>query len=330
MDKYTKNSVTRFYSNYYSETTYDGYAADTQEGARTKGDAVLSISPSEKNRYYIFQKHLKLYKYAYIVDDNGNVHKENNPLLFEGAIFDGEFKGQTVNDNPNETAKNEITQAFNEGKLKKGDLIVLDGDVVKYGTNPSSDEFYYFVVDYYMPTTGGNGKQVQYAVARMGSEFGSGIVEHEGTKLPKGDFLSWYDQSGQNSEVYNYDDTIPASKLSSGDWILVTKIGGLRIGDLHQNIQLKTENKTNTSKSYYLPIIADDSSTEGSDAIFNVYLGNNGLLTYSKDRFELPLAGGIGVVIIYVIGISLIIGSIIYFKTKYSKKSTKRNKTGSL
>ncbi len=316
----SEDDYLNFFSNYYSESTYDGYIADIQDDARTKGDAFLTLSPSINNRYYIFQKNLKLYSHAYIIGDNGQVKEVSDPLNFDGANFDGVYKGQTENNQPNSTAQTAIKNAFNNQELKKGDIIVLEEDVVKYGTNPSSDAFYYFAIDYFMPASNGTGKEVQYVVARKGSEFGSGIVEHEGTKLPKGDFLSWIDESGKNSKTYGFEEEIPKDIESKGNWVLATKIGGLRIGDLHQSILKKENNITNTSKSYYLPIIADDPSTIGSDAILNAYLGNNGLLTYRLDELAIPDTGGKGIAIIIIFGSLFIIESITLIIKKYHKK----------
>ncbi len=318
LKKYTsEDDYLSFFSNYYSETTYDGYTADTQDDARTKGDAVLSISPSMDNRYYVFQKNLKLYQHAYIIGKDGQVEEEHNPLNFEGADFDGVYDGKTEGNKPNDEGLKSIQEVFERNELNEGDIIFLSGDTVSYGTEPSSDAFYYFAIDYFMPTEDGKGKQVQYVVARKGSEFGSGIAENPGAKLPKGDFLSWIDVTGQNQKTYNFEDNIPEDIESSSNWVLATKIGGLRIGDLHQSILRKKENKTGTSKSYYLPIIADDPSTIGSDAILDAYLGNNGLLTYKIEKWAIPDAGSIGMIATTIIGITLIIiSSLLYKKRK--------------
>ena len=86
--------------------------------------------------------------------------------------------------------------------------------------------------------------------------------------------LVWWDRQ-------KYGDTISEEELKGeSKWILGTKIGGLRIGDLHQGVQKKSENTTETSKSYYLPLIAADKSRAGYDAILNGYLGNNGVIRY--------------------------------------------------
>ncbi len=313
--KYTnENDEISFYSNYYSATTYDGYTADTQEDARTKGDTVLSISPNMKNRYYVFQKNLMIYSHAYIIGADGQVKEESDPLNFEGADFDGVYDGKTEDNKPDETGLKSIKEAFEKNELKEGDIIFLSGDTVSYGTDPSSDDFYYFAIDYFVPTEDNKGKQVQYVVARKGSEFGSGIAENPGAKLPKGDFLSWIDASGRNQETFDFSANIPEDTKSSGTWVLATKIGGLRIGDLHQSILRKQDNNTNTSKSYYLPIIADDLTTEGYDAILDAYLGNNGLLTYKIEKWEIPAAGSIGTIIIILLGITLIILSSLLYK----------------
>ena len=302
----TKDGYLNFYSNYYSNTIYDGYTADTLDGARTRGDSVTTFSPSEGNRYYVYQKNLKLYKYAYVIGENGEVTLEDSPKLFAGSDFDGEFVGKTENGEINKTAYDAIQEAFKEGKLRTGDIITLKDDVVKYGESPSSDDYYYFIIDYFVPTEDGKGALENYVVSRKGSEFGSGILQDAGDKIAEGDFLSWIDITGTSSNVYNYNDIIPEAERVNGDWVLVTKIGGLRIGDLHQNIQLKSENRTATSRSYFLPVIVDDLSNEGYDAILNTYLGNNGLIKYEIVKYLLPESGGIGTIIFIISGICLL------------------------
>ena len=313
-----KDGYLYFYSNYYSSNNYNDYTADIQDVARSRGDALSTMSPSASNRYYIFQNNLKIYKYAYVIGDNGEVVKESNPKFFDGTDYDGEYVGKTENDQINETAKNTLKQAFNEGKLTKGDIITLTGDVITYGENPSSDNYYYFVIDYYMPTTNGEGTLKQYVVTRKGAEFGSGLLDG---KLPKGDFLSWCDISGNNIEKYDYDDEIPADKLADANWILVTKIGGLRTGDLHQSISLKYENKTGTSESYYLPIISGTLSSIGSDVILNTYLGNNGLIKY---KFNIDGPNTKDIVTLFII--FFIINSTLLLVLLYRKKYFKKNK----
>ena len=313
-----KDGYLYFYSNYYSSNNYNDYTADIQDVARSRGDALSTMSPSASNRYYIFQNNLKIYKYAYVIGDNGEVVKESNSKFFDGTDYDGEYVGKTENDQINETAKNTLKQAFNEGKLTKGDIITLTGDVITYGENPSSDNYYYFVIDYYMPTTNGEGILKQYVVTRKGAEFGSGLLDG---KLPKGDFLSWCDISGNNIEKYDYDDEIPADKLADANWILVTKIGGLRTGDLHQSISLKYENKTGTSESYYLPIISGTLSSIGSDVILNTYLGNNGLIKY---KFNIDGPNTKDIVTLFII--FFIINSTLLLVLLYRKKYFKKNK----
>ncbi len=306
LEKNTKDGILYFNSNYYSNTLYDGYTADTQDGARTKGDAFLSASPSILNRYYIFQKNLKLYTKAYKVE-NGELKEltEDEAKNFEGHTYYGELSSIAE-------AQNKLSNG-----LKEGDVITLETDVVTYENKSqyNGDSYYYIVAEYYMPTNDGKGKMVQYIVSRKGTEFGSGLLDG---KLPKGDFLCWYDANGKNSETYNYNETIPSDKQADANWVLATKIGGLRIGDLHQSILLKDENKTGTSTSYYLPIIADDLSTEGSDVIFDIYLGNNGLLTYKL--IDNPNTNDIIIFLIIVFTINSILLLVLFIRKKYFKK----------
>ncbi len=101
--------------------------------------------------------------------------------------------------------------------------------------------------------------------------------------------------------------------LNSGEWVVCAKPGGLRVGDLAQNVQEKggaystpqeqetikkyvderykgvdtaaslnwgyyAQNVTRTANNYYVPTIGQTSNIEHSDIKVNVYLGNNGRL----------------------------------------------------
>lgn len=58
----TKDGKVYFYSNYFSDTKYKDYT-DGDEVSR--GDAVVTFSPSEANRYYVFQGSPKVYECGY-------------------------------------------------------------------------------------------------------------------------------------------------------------------------------------------------------------------------------------------------------------------------
>ncbi len=76
---------------------------------------------------------------------------------------------------------------------------------------------------------------------------------------------------------------------------VATRPGGIRIGDMSSNIQTKGEydeitgkfsaNATNTSNSYYLPTISENSGT-GENVIINNYLGNNGRLEIANQMLH--------------------------------------------
>ncbi len=74
-----ENNNIYFISNWYSNTPYTGYTSDEAQSYRTRGDAAVTFSPGEKNRYYIFQKSLPLTAHAYrVADADGNVTPVDN------------------------------------------------------------------------------------------------------------------------------------------------------------------------------------------------------------------------------------------------------------
>ena len=301
--EHIKDGELYLYSNYYTNSVYDKYISDTQE-AESRGDPLITLSPGSTNRYYIFQKNLILYKEAYLVEEGGNLKRITNEdaLYFEGKKYDGEYSGMTVNGQPNQEALNSIKDALSKNEVTVGEVITLKDDIIKYGQNPNSDEFYFIAGDYYIPKPDNKGEKVQILVSRKGSEFGSGF---SGETVKRGEYVCWVDSSGRYEETYDFDATIPTDR-NNGNWILATKIGGLRVGDLHQCIGRKTLNETGTSKNYYLPTIGG-TTNDTNDISLNTYLGNNGIIKYKVDTWEIPEAGGSGVAIYIISGMLLII-----------------------
>ena len=70
------------------------------------------------------------------------------------------------------------------------------------------------------------------------------------------------------------------------DWSVATRTGGIRVGDMFNNMQAKggggdltdgyyAGNKTKTANNYYIPTLSEK-STAGNGLVINNYLGNNG------------------------------------------------------
>ncbi len=319
-----KDGELYLYSNYYTGSVYDKYISDTQE-AESRGDPLVTFSPGSTNRYYIFQKNLALYKEAYKVEEGGNLTRITNDdaLFFEGEGYDGEYPGATENGNPNEEAVNAIRVAIASGDITAGQVVTLKGDTIKYGENPNSNDFYFIAGDYYVPTGGNRGKKVRLLVSRRGAEFGSGFSEES---VKRGEYVCWIDSTETYKETYDFDATIPQDKRD-GNWILATKIGGLRVGDLHQSIGRKENNETNTSKNFYLPTVGGITE-DTNDISLNTYLGNNGIIKYKVDTWEIPEAGGIGTAIYIVSGMLLMIIPSLLYKRNCFKFQERRKENG--
>ena len=254
-----KDSIVYFYSNYYSNTSYDGYVTDTQE-SRTRGDAIFSFSPSPANRYYAYQRPLELYK----VKDTDK--KGSNGVYEEIDLSD-----------------NETFKKFKEER-----------ETIKESSNFTANDWYYVILEYYVPNknepiyekengvenkekiVGYKGTKKRVAISRQGKEFGSGL---EGD-FSNGEFLSWYSPSKHVWEPYSKQK--PTYDSSITDWVVATRPGGLRVGDMAQSVIRKTSNTTSTASNTYLPTISSNStgatSKQESNIIVDSYLGNNGRL----------------------------------------------------
>ncbi len=145
-------------------------------------------------------------------------------------------------------------------------------ELVKSADEISSSSWYYIIIDYYMP---GAREQVHLAVAREGKEFGSGFGDGA---VKAGEYLEWY---SEKTGKYAPFEVGAAAPTDADDYVVATRPGGLRTGDLAQNLRGKQNNSTETAYNYYLPTIS--TSTTGferrdNNVIINIFLGNNGRL----------------------------------------------------
>ncbi len=147
----------------------------------------------------------------------------------------------------------------------------------------SSDKWYYMILDYYTSTGNGKGKKTYLAVTRKGEEFGSGISG----EINPGEFLVWYNLKDEeapfdeNTRAFNNG----VKPEEDGEWVLATKPGGLRTGDMAQHLLSKTNNRTNTSYNVNIPVVS--SSTDASNIVIDNYLGNNGRIVLPNRLLEI-------------------------------------------
>ncbi len=226
-----------FLSNYYSNTGYSDYVSDTFN-SRSRGDANSTFSPSTDNRYYAFQKPIILYK----VDDNELQKDANGNVLYQEKTLTDDY----------------ATFIGSHSAIKNGSM--------------SSNSWYWIVGDYYTS----DGKTAHIAVTRKGSEFGSAIGGEDG-KIKDGEYLVWYNPTGKGltqDNIREYDVENPTPPDKSGNWVIATKPGGLRVGDLGQMVTSKEQNVTSSAYNVYVPTIS--SNTTNSNIIIDNYHGNNG------------------------------------------------------
>ncbi len=267
----SNNGNLRFLSNYWSDSTYDAYGNAKKY---PRGDAALSFSPSDNNRYYLFQDNLTLYKNAYYVNSSGEIspiHDLDNyktkPL---GKIYPGTSESNHL---PN-SVKSTIESDIQSGQLAKDSVVILDGDVVTRTSEYDANSTYYIVDTYYVPTDNGAGKKVSIVIGRLGKDLSQGSVS---ASKSTDTYLCWKDESGISTEIYDFDE-YPSTSTLGEKWVLSTKKGALRVGNLSENIRAKASNKSGTATNYYLPTIKlqDDNSI-----VVNNYLGNDGKLEVS-------------------------------------------------
>ena len=233
-----------FLSNYYSDTEYNDSVEVTQDTASlNRGDPNTTFSPAGDNRYYAFQKPLVIYK---PLADGDSITKDTEVDLTDSGAY----------------------QSFLESH--KGSMI----------TDPSElepDDWYVIIIDYYVrDDETGKGRIAHRAVTRKGSEFGV-VKDGEGNVLNPGEYLAWYntDDNGKvSSENIKPFDNEHLEQPKDGTWVLATKIGGLRTGNLAKMNVAKDHNVTKSASTVYVPTISNN--TDSNNTIVNNYLGNNG------------------------------------------------------
>ncbi len=287
-----------FYSNYFSDSRYEGYVTDSRAD-RSRGDAVVTFSPSSTNRYYAYQKNLVLYN----TNDDEIKKKEDGSIDYDSVPDE-----QVLMDD----------DAYN--------AFVNSHSLVTNLSDLSSEDWYFVIIDYYYPLTdqpvtdadgnviGHRGTLIRRAVPREGKEFGSGIA---GDSVGAAEYLAWYSPSREEAQNFNVSMTKPT--VTDGgidDWVVATRVGGLRTGDLAQKLRTKESNDTNTARNYYIPTISINSSSGSTDnVIIDIYLGNNGKLIVPYD-YNLTETGSIGATFYIILGIIFIFLSYIILRKK--------------
>lgn len=303
-----KQNDVEFFSNWYNpENRYSDYATTSTE--YSYGDPVVTFSPGTDNRYYIFQKSLPLYSTAYVfveeaqADHGGkwrlvkiNEEASGDAVTYTPAEFGGEILARDLEPDglQEEDVSDTIQDKMWEALRKRGITEAENGDIVllknhrltdveqKDGQEDpfSADNYYYMGIEYYVLGKDGAATQVEYALARKGSEFGSA---YKAAGISNGDMLCWYDASGTVTDTYPYlsrtetqdasrgrdyigltqddleslyvDGKIDKSKFGADlqqkvkdvkdkegtEWVVAAKVGGLRVGALAQAVGEKTK-----------------------------------------------------------------------------------------
>ncbi len=286
LDKYKVTEATKedrdlkvgdieFFTNYYDNGkdnyTYPGYGDEEGLGF-PYGDTEGSFSPSNENRYYVFQEAIPLYsiKEAETTRITDEV-KQNGVTIFDlgndGILSDDDIKASL----------------FLKGFGGSG-LIDKISDI-------KANRWYFVVVQYFVPE-GETGKVKYTAIPRKGSEFGVGNKD--------GNYLCWYDANPANygvTETKEYSEEKPESTEKNETWVIAVKKGGLRSGVLARNAKQKSSaaktvstysvgNITRTADYYYLPTIGSEPHDGDTVPAVNVFLGNNGRLVIRNAKTE--------------------------------------------
>ena len=268
LEEHKVNGQVEFRANHWSKTEYDGYA-DAAGRNYSRGDAVMSFSPASDNRYYLYQKPLILYKNAYVKQGGSLQPVSVSDSSWEGGQLYGVY---------------DDISAANAASVPEGQYVFLKTDrITSYSADLSSSHLF-MAIDYYARTTDTYGSdssapsgsykahEVNWVIARKGSEFGSQLA---GSGVGAGSIVCWYNEASNE-----WVDFVMGSSGNgnTNDGVLATKPGGLRVGDMSQSITAKSENKASAAENVSVPVVNQSSVMDDDHAnfIIDMYLGNNG------------------------------------------------------
>ncbi|MCH5191527.1 MAG: hypothetical protein J1F23_05115 [Oscillospiraceae bacterium] len=261
-----------FYSNWFNSDKkgFQDYVATDEF---TFGDPYLSFTANNANRYYVFEKSRLLF-YRDDVNDNDGSKMEYR------AEYNSYWLYKDILDQDGKVIGKEYTKQL---KLVE-DSYYNTSD----GSGFRSDGYYYVMIEYYDR----NGL-VQYALPRLGSEFGVGV---SGTR---NEYLCWYNPTTEDYQSYmlteddaGYVEGVEKVRKrpvsSEGKYYVAAIEGGLRVGDLSAGLGIKKtvegdsekESLTGTAQTYYMPTISRTATT--GSVTMNLYLGNNGRLAVNN------------------------------------------------
>ena len=337
---------TAFYTNYFSDSKYENYPVTMGDSDTSRGDSVVTFAVSPENQFYRFQKDrvLLLIPGSYGLKDRPAEIDLTGYLT--GSDTEPTIEELRVVLNTAREAKNTPYYAF-------GDCILVDGGDnvddysatfdqrtaslsedgkaaakarydtfaenlkkagLTYQPQISPDNWYYIIREYYAPNADGSVTVHYAAIARKGSEFGSGIAG--GGTDNMGAMVEWYNPTLDEENTKPFDPTkdhygypgegtdikeIEGGHEHTGNWYVAAKPGGLRVGgmsnfigtkgyDIREGVDetgftkdpgvIEAANVTGRAQTYFLPTVYDFNvayaNTGKINAVIALYLGNNG------------------------------------------------------
>ena len=306
---------TAFYSGYFTDSTYNEYPVTVATENISRGNSAVTFAASKDNQFYRFQKDRVLFLIPGVDESEArpaevdlgsdtDVRKIGDPTTVDGlqAILN-----QARRDNHTYYSRYDcipVTGAHDTTvKDRNGNELII-GDQI------SSDNWYYIIREYYVPITWDgegytNNVELRYrAIARKGSEFGSGLAK--GGSM--GSEVQWYNPNlpyGENTSPFKSNEAHWGRPDTQGDnhdhnadgWYVAARPGGLRVGGMENFVGTKgydiregadmvnfeknpslieKANLSGTALNYVVPAISSYTGNDEENVAVNLYLGNNG------------------------------------------------------
>ncbi len=280
-EKLNSDHVTPFRLFYGVGVESDIMSADGIDIDIAKVDSEYVASHTEENGdVYFLSNYYSNTPYQYTTDETTRTRgdanttfspaSDNHYYLFQSPLVLYKITDPNFDKNGKELTVEEYQQFLKDNK----------DNVVTNHEEANSDNWYYIIVEYYTNNEDGTGTLTRRLVPRQGAEFGS----KAGGEI--GEYLVWYnlDKKDYSYEESTKDFNGGVKPTEEGNWVLATKPGGLRTGNMAESRVQKSENRTDTAYNVDIPIVSEN--TDSSNVVMDKYLGNNGKIVIQNRLLE--------------------------------------------
>jgi len=258
--KNTVDGRVRFYANRFGEMN------TAVGGVVPKGDAHVSFTPSDENRYYYHQNSFAVF--SKVTDANGA------PLVMDPQEYGVEHKDD-----------------YNYTFLSAADIFEWDNGSLKLRSDVTDDKVLYTYIEYYRPTydvttaTTGEGELIHLLIDTTWGDLKNALTAVHLTEYDSADSEWKYEYAKSDmsemtlDELKAYIETLGANYDLTRIRARIAK-ASQRVTRLAHMVEAKNPNTTGTAVNAYAPDYNTDAAHVGGIV---VWLGNNGIVSVEAE-----------------------------------------------